>query len=183
MFMVVATPVMAAFPDGWSQKQEDAFWEKEEAARRERERKLEIEAVGNIALASFALIIAGLLTGLLIDATGGDKQNQGRGNHRKGESQKNNRTRDEKREGDRQHSQHWAKPKGKPEYSYYDILGVAKTADLATIKSAYRKMAMKFHPDNVENNAWAKSRFIEIQEAYEVLRDNKKRADYDRSLG
>ena len=124
---------------------------------------------------SVALVAGGFVIYALYNPTGTGGQGNGKNQNREG-----NRQRGKKREGNRQHS---AKPRGKPEYNYYDILGVGKTADLATIKSAHRKMAMKFHPDNVENNAWAKSRFIEIQEAYEVLRDSKKRADYDRSLG
>ena len=97
-----------------------------------------------------------------------------------GKSYESNRTRDEKREDDRQQS---PKPKAKSEYDYYAILGIEKTADLTAIKSAYREMAKRYHPDTVKNNKWAEARFKEIQEAYEVLKDSKKRADYDRSLG
>lgn len=61
---------------------------------------------------------------------------------------------------------------------YYDVLGVAKTATAAEIKSAYRKLALKFHPDkNKEPDA--ETKFKEINEAYEVLSDEKKRQTYD----
>jgi len=62
---------------------------------------------------------------------------------------------------------------------YYEVLGVAKDADENTIKRAYRKMAMKYHPDrNPDDNAAAES-FREVTEAYEVLTDANKRARYD----
>jgi molecular chaperone DnaJ len=61
---------------------------------------------------------------------------------------------------------------------YYDVLGVDKNADNASIKSAYRKLAKKYHPDvSTEENAEAK--FKEVQEAYEVLSDSQKRQQYD----
>ncbi len=62
---------------------------------------------------------------------------------------------------------------------YYDVLGVDKSADDASIKKAYRTLAKKYHPDvSTEDNAEAK--FKEVQEAYEVLSDSQKRGQYDR---
>lgn len=61
---------------------------------------------------------------------------------------------------------------------YYKILGVAPEADEAAIKSAYRKLARKYHPD-VSKEAGAEEKFKEVAEAYEVLKDADKRADYD----
>jgi molecular chaperone DnaJ len=63
---------------------------------------------------------------------------------------------------------------------YYDILGVNRNADEATIKSQYRKLAMKYHPDRNPGNKGAEERFKEAAEAYEVLRDSEKRSLYDR---
>lgn len=63
---------------------------------------------------------------------------------------------------------------------YYKILGVERDADEAAIKKAYRKLAMKHHPDrNIKNKEEAESKFKEVQEAYAVLSDSKKRAAYD----
>ncbi len=63
---------------------------------------------------------------------------------------------------------------------YYDILGVARNADAATIKSAYRKLAMQFHPDQNPGDKAAEDKFKEINEAYAVLSDPEKRAQFDR---
>ena len=54
---------------------------------------------------------------------------------------------------------------------YYEVLGVPKTADDATIKKAYRTLAKKYHPDTNAGNAEAEKRFKEISEAYAVLGD------------
>ncbi|MCI0470220.1 MAG: molecular chaperone DnaJ [Candidatus Aminicenantes bacterium] len=62
---------------------------------------------------------------------------------------------------------------------YYDILGVNKQAALADIKKAYRKLARKFHPDLNPGDKIAESKFKEINEAYEVLKDPVKRKRYD----
>lgn len=61
---------------------------------------------------------------------------------------------------------------------YYKILGVAPTADAAAIKAAYRKLARQYHPD-VSKAEGAEEKFKEVAEAYEVLKDADKRADYD----
>lgn len=61
---------------------------------------------------------------------------------------------------------------------YYDILGVNKTASAAEIKSAYRKLALKWHPDR-NKEADAHEKFKEINEAYEVLSNSEKKAKYD----
>lgn len=62
---------------------------------------------------------------------------------------------------------------------YYKILGVAKTADEKEIKSAYRKLARKYHPDVNPGDSKAESKFQDINEAYEVLGDKEKRQQYD----
>ena len=62
---------------------------------------------------------------------------------------------------------------------FYEILGVAKDADAATIKKAYRRMAMKYHPDRNPGDE-AEEKFKEVQGAYAVLSDQEKRAAYDR---
>ena len=65
------------------------------------------------------------------------------------------------------------------EKDYYKVLGVAKTATDAEIKKCYKKLAFKFHPDKNKGDKKAEDRFKEISEAYAVLSDKKKRAQYD----
>ncbi len=66
------------------------------------------------------------------------------------------------------------------EQDYYELLEVSKTASGEEIKKAYRKMAMKYHPDRNPGDKEAEAKFKEINEAYEVLKDEQKRAAYDR---
>src|ERR1700710_2506347 len=61
----------------------------------------------------------------------------------------------------------------------YDVLGVAKTASAAEIKSAFRKLAKKYHPDQSKEPK-AKERFAEVGSAYEILGDDTKRKAFDR---
>ena len=63
---------------------------------------------------------------------------------------------------------------------YYEILGVEKSADSDTIKKAYRKVAMQYHPDRNPDDKGAEEKFKEAAEAYEVLSDQDKKARYDR---
>lgn len=65
------------------------------------------------------------------------------------------------------------------ERDYYEILGVAPNASEADLKQAYRRMAMKYHPDRNPGNQEAEVRFKEAKEAYEILSDSQKRAAYD----
>lgn len=66
------------------------------------------------------------------------------------------------------------------EKDYYQILGVEKSADADELKKAYRKLAMKYHPDRNKDNPDAEAKFKEVNEAYDVLKDEQKRAAYDR---
>jgi len=63
---------------------------------------------------------------------------------------------------------------------YYQTLGVSRNASEDEIRKAYRKLAMKYHPDRNPNDKQAEERFKEINEAYQVLNDPQKRAHYDR---
>lgn len=62
---------------------------------------------------------------------------------------------------------------------YYEVLGVERTATEAELKKAYRRLAMKHHPDRNEGNAESEANFKEAKEAYEILSDTRKRAAYD----
>jgi len=63
---------------------------------------------------------------------------------------------------------------------YYEILGVTKSASADEIKKAYRKVAMQYHPDRNPGDKVAEDKFKEAAEAYEILSDQDKRAQYDR---
>jgi molecular chaperone DnaJ len=63
---------------------------------------------------------------------------------------------------------------------YYEVLGVARDANEEALKKAYRKLAMKYHPDRNHGDEEAEGRFKELNEAYDVLKDGEKRAAYDR---
>jgi molecular chaperone DnaJ len=62
---------------------------------------------------------------------------------------------------------------------YYEVLGIARNASEDEIKKAYRKMAMKYHPDRNPGDKTAEENFKEIKEAYEVLSEPRKRSAYD----
>ena len=62
---------------------------------------------------------------------------------------------------------------------YYELLGVSKSADEKEIKRAYKKLAMQYHPDRTKGDKEKEEKFKEIQEAYEILSDKQKRANYD----
>ena len=63
---------------------------------------------------------------------------------------------------------------------FYEILGITKSADAAAIKKAYRKKAIEFHPDKNPGDAAAEENFKKAAEAYEILSDTDKKAQYDR---
>lgn len=62
---------------------------------------------------------------------------------------------------------------------YYEVLGVSKSAEEREIKKAYKRLAMKYHPDRTSGDKELEEKFKEIQEAYEILCDKEKRAAYD----
>ena len=62
---------------------------------------------------------------------------------------------------------------------YYEVLGVGKTSSADEIKKAYRKLALKYHPDRNKNDKTAEAKFKEASEAYHVLSDNSRRKNYD----
>ena len=62
---------------------------------------------------------------------------------------------------------------------YYDVLGVSKSANKDELKKAYRKLAMKYHPDRKPDDSQAAEKFKELSEAYEILSDDQKRQTYD----
>ena len=63
---------------------------------------------------------------------------------------------------------------------YYEVLGVSKDVDAKALKSAYRKLALKYHPDQNPGDDAAEAKFKEVGEAYAILSDPEKRAAYDR---
>ena len=65
-------------------------------------------------------------------------------------------------------------------FDYYEILEITRTSDKETIKKAYRKMALKYHPDRNPDDKNAEEQFKRINEAYEVLSDDSKRQIYDK---
>lgn len=67
-----------------------------------------------------------------------------------------------------------------PRRSYYAVLGVPRAADIVTIKQAYRRLALRYHPDRNQGDRSSELRFIEVTEAFEVLSDPEKRRLYDK---
>ena len=62
---------------------------------------------------------------------------------------------------------------------YYEVLGVSKSASAAEIKKAYRRLAMKHHPDRNKGDVGAEAKYKEAKESYEVFKDDEKRATYN----
>ena len=62
---------------------------------------------------------------------------------------------------------------------YYSVLGIERRASLDEIKKAFRKKAMKYHPDRNKDNPRAEEKFKKVNEAYAVLSDEKKRGQYE----
>lgn len=62
---------------------------------------------------------------------------------------------------------------------FYEVLGVSRDASERDIKKAYKRLAMKFHPDRNQGDASAADKFKEVKEAYEILTDPQKKAAYD----
>ena len=62
---------------------------------------------------------------------------------------------------------------------YYDVLGVTKSASKDEVKKAYRKLALKFHPDKTKGDKSSEEKFKEASEAYHILSDEKRKANYD----
>ena len=63
---------------------------------------------------------------------------------------------------------------------YYEVLGLQKGASDSEIKSAFRKLAIKYHPDKNQGNNEAENKFKEVNEAYQVLSDPTKKSNYDK---
>ena len=64
----------------------------------------------------------------------------------------------------------------------YEVLGVARSASEDDIKKAYRKLARQFHPDRNPGDKQAETKFKEVQEAYDLVSDKEKRAQYDQLI-